>query len=80
MNNELITLAIIVEFPNGYQASVISDGCGSESGKYEIAVMYKGSIDYSTPVTEDVLGNLTEQDVLDVCKQISMLPVKEVTH
>jgi len=66
-----------VDFPNGYTASVISDGYGEEDGLYEIAVMHNGSLDYSTPVTNDVLGDLTEDEVIKHCNEIAALPSKD---
>lgn len=68
-----------VEFPNGYTASVIrtSHSYGGTAGLFEIAVMYDGELDYTTSVTDDVLGYLTEQDVVDTCALIKALEPKE---
>ena len=70
----------LVDFPNGYTASVIrtESSYGGDAGLFEIAVMYNGVLDYTTPVTNDVLGYLTEQDVVDTCELISALEPKEV--
>jgi hypothetical protein len=63
-----------VTFANGYGASVINDGYGSP-GLYEIAVLdADGSIDYSTHITDDVLGYLDEADVTRVLGEIEELP------
>lgn len=67
-----------VDFKNGYSASVINYGYGSENGLFEIAVIHNGGIDYTTPITNDVLGYLTEQDVLDTLNAIGELPPKPV--
>jgi hypothetical protein len=65
----------MVTFDNGYKASVINDGYGKEDGLYEIAILDSSdNIDYTTPITDDVLGHLTEADVLKYLKQISELP------
>lgn len=70
----------VVTFPNGYGASVISDGYGSEHGRFEIAVLGPdGGLDYSTPVTDDVIGWLTEQGVSHTLKQIANLPTQKET-
>ena len=66
----------VVEFQNGYGASIIKHeySYGGTKGLYELAVLdYTGSICYSTPITDDVLGHLTEQDVSDALKSISEL-------
>ena len=62
-------------FPNGYGISVVrftnpsgfGGSYGVEQGLYEAAVL-KGveenwNICYDTPITEDVLGHLTEEEV-----------------
>jgi hypothetical protein len=56
----------IIQFPNGYGASIVQGPhtYGGDKGLYEIAIFGKdGNITYSTPITDDVLGYLTEQDV-----------------
>lgn len=61
-------------FPNGYGASVIDDGYGAEAGLYELAVLRGGHIVYDTPITDDVLGWLTEDQVTEALDQIEALP------
>jgi hypothetical protein len=61
-------------FANGYAASVINDGYGAECGLYELAVMRGGAIVYDTPITGDVLGNLTEDEVAEALDKIAALP------
>lgn len=61
-------------FPNGYGASVIDDGYGGDSGLYELAVLNPdGRLDYSTPITDDVLGWLTAEDVTARLDEIAAL-------
>ena len=63
------------QFANGYGASVIDNGYGREQGLYELAVLRQdGALDYDTPVTDDVLGYLTEQGVADALDKIAALP------
>lgn len=63
-------------FPNGYGASVISHkySYGGSDGLWEIAVLRDDEITYDTPLTSDVLGYLTESDVLLYLDEIKGLP------
>jgi hypothetical protein len=66
----------IITFDNEYGASVVCTpySYGGKSGLYELAVLGKdGGLSYDTPITNDVLGYLTEQDVTNVMKQIQDL-------
>ncbi|MEY4571840.1 MAG: hypothetical protein RLZ10_1051 [Bacteroidota bacterium] len=66
----------IVQYPNGYGASVVKGEhtYGGKNGLYELAVFGKdGHITYDTPITDDVLGHLTEQDVEKILNDIKNL-------
>ena len=67
-------------YPNGYGASILlgsmfySDGIST----YEVGVL-KGNekewgLTYDTPITNDVLGYLTEEEVLKTLNEIGKLP------
>jgi hypothetical protein len=63
-------------FENGYGVSVVSHtySYGGKDGLFEVAVLGKdGDLTYDTPVTNDVVGYLTEEDVTDVLKQVQEL-------
>jgi hypothetical protein len=63
----------LYKFSNGYGASVIRNSAsyGNEDGLWELAVLdTDGKIDYTTSITEDVLGYLTTDDVEDILEQI----------
>ena len=65
-----------MDFENGYGVSVVSHtySYGGKDGLFEIAVLDKdGNLTYDTPVTNDVIGYLTEEDVTDVMKQVQEL-------
>ena len=66
-------------FPNGYIASVVRrfGSYGYEMKLWELAVMYDGEIVYDTPITNDVLGWLSEEDVEKTLKEIKKLPERE---
>tara|TARA_R100001463_G_scaffold26997_6_gene62856 strand:- start:8526 stop:8840 length:315 start_codon:yes stop_codon:yes gene_type:complete len=64
-------------FSNGYGASVIKGDhtYGGQEGLYELAVLdSKGDLSYDTPITGDVLGHLTKDDVTDYLQEIKNLP------
>lgn len=67
-----------VHFPNGYGASVISTpfSYGNEEGLLELAVLHNGELCYTTPLTSDVLGHLTEADVEKYLNEIEALEPK----
>ena len=67
-------------FPNGYGASVICGqwSHGGDEGLYELAVI-KGNasgwrLTYETPITDDVIGRLTEEDVTRLLGEVATLP------
>ena len=64
------------KFANGYSASVIRTphSYGGEEGLYELAVLRGNRLDYTTPVTDDVLGWLTKRDVTRALRAIEALP------
>jgi len=65
-----------MQFDNGFGVSVVSHthSYGGRSGLYEVAVLDKdGLLTYETPVTNDVIGYLSEEDVTDVMKQVQEL-------
>jgi hypothetical protein len=65
-----------VYFANNYGASIIKNqySYGNELGLYEVAVLNKDrSIAYNTPITDDVIGYLTPQQVTDVLNKIQAL-------
>ena len=64
-----------VEFENGYSASILFGDKFYSNGidTYELAVLHKGSITYDTPITDDVLGWLTKDEVTEALEQIEKL-------
>ena len=66
----------IVQFPNGYGATIVQGlyTYGGENGLYELAVLgTDGQLTYETPITDDVLGNLSEQEIEETLIKIKNL-------
>lgn len=64
-------------FGNGYGASVVRHpgSYGNTQGKWELAVLDSNNrITYDTPLTDDVLGFLSESDVAETLRLIEALP------
>ena len=73
-------IQVMVKFENNYGASVVKhdSSYGGKNGLYELAVTQydeNGDWDicYDTPITDDVLGYLTEDNVTDYLTQIEQL-------
>ena len=67
-------------FPNGYAGSVVKGPYtyGGDKDLWELAVMDDNTKDlcYDTPITDDVLGYLTDNEVDDYLSEIKALPAK----
>lgn len=66
-------------FDNGYGVSIIksSHSYGGSAGLYELAVL-KGleedwEICYDTPITDDVIGNQSEQEIETLLQEVKNL-------
>lgn len=63
-------------FPNGYGVSVVKHprSYGGSEGLYEVAILSKnGKLNYNTPLTSDVIGYLTQDDVDKLLIQVQQL-------
>ncbi len=71
-----------MDFENGYGVSVIQTPYSYTSGpsEYELAVFHNGSLCYDTPVTNDVEGHLSADEVSELMKQVQELPAKSTTQ
>ena len=71
----------LYKFDNNYGASVVhhSYSYGNEDGLWELAVIefiddLDWDIAYDTPITDDVIGYLTDEDVEKILHKIKELP------
>jgi len=66
----------VIEFDNGYSASIISHDLsyGGKFGLFEVAVLHDGEIVLDTPVTNDAIGWLDFAGVAGILKDIEELP------
>lgn len=69
----------VYKFENGYGASVVRHdySYGGRVGKWEIAVLeFEGddwNLTYDTPITNDVLGHLSDEEVETTLEEIKNL-------
>lgn len=66
----------IYEFENGYQASVVCSqySYGGPKGLWELAILKDGNLCYDTPISNDVIGYLNDEERDKILHQISLLP------
>jgi hypothetical protein len=83
-NVDTIKQQLVFKFPNGYGASIIRGPLtyGGNRGLFELGVIRFTSktqwdLVYSTPVTNDVLGGLTGNEVLATLAEIQVLPIPQ---
>ena len=75
-------------YDNHYGVSVVRGPYtyGGRKGLYELAVIHMGPEDkestivYNTPITNDVMGYLTPEDVTRIMKQVSELDINLTSH
>ena len=66
----------IYRFENSrYGASVVCHKASysSKGGKWELAVLYDDELCYDTPITDDVIGHLNDDDVQKILAKIANL-------
>ena len=65
-----------IDFPNGYGASIVKGPYtyGGRDGLFELAVLdSEGQLAYDTPITDDVVGYLTEDGITALLAEIKLL-------
>lgn len=74
-------LQTIITFPNGYGISFVEHffSYGLEAA----IITWKGNnwdLCYDTPITDDVLGYLDEDDIVPLAERVAQLPKREGTE
>lgn len=71
---------LLASYPNGYGASVVRGmyTYGGREGFFELAVRHGDALCYATPVTSDVVGWLTPEQVVEHLHKIAHLPKNEL--
>ncbi len=72
-------------FDNHYGVSIIKTpySYGGKEGLYELAILVMKPGDkyselcYDTPISNDVMGYLTPEDITDIMKQVKELPTRK---
>lgn len=80
LSDMLDSIQARITFDNGYGASVIKSpfSYGGKIGLYELAILDgEGDVCYTTPITDDVIGYLREEDVSEAMIRIQNLPTIE---
>ena len=67
-----------LKFKNNYTASIIK-GYGAEENLWEVAVLHNNKVVYDTPITDDVLGYLSDEEVVKAVTDIMNLPYRPIT-
>ena len=65
----------VMEFENGYGVSVLLGSCFYSNGidTYEVGILHNGSLCYSTPITNDVIGRISEEEVSEIMIEVQKL-------
>ena len=73
-------VGLVVDFDNGYGASIVCHDMSyggplveGERNLYELAVLHNDELCYDTPITDDVLGWQTMEEINKVLKEIEKL-------
>lgn len=66
-----------MEFKNGYGVSVLFGSMFYSNGidTYEVGILKDGALCYNTPITNDVIGYITADEVTDIMRKIQELPI-----
>ena len=72
---------ITMTFANKYGVSIITNGNGGKQGLLELAVLHNTHgewvVCYRTPITDSVIGWLTQEEAIDIAIQVEALTANE---
>lgn len=72
----------VYRFENGYAASVVNApfSYGGREGLWELAVMDGNGINCDTPITDKVIGRLSDIELDEVLDRIAALPMAQYPY
>ena len=75
ISNSYFGLRYVFLFENGYGANVVKNifSYGNTRNLFQLAVLKDGQICYETEITDDVIGYLTNRQVIRILKRIKEL-------
>lgn len=77
-NFPLFNKQAVLEFTNGWGLSVINGKYAYCDDKtYEVAVLWRGNLDYSTDITDDVLPYQTPEQITEIMKKLKTMKPKK---
>lgn len=63
-----------LELPNGYGISVVhGEYTYSDENTFEVGILHNGKLCYDTPITNDVLGYQTPEDIVNIINQLEKM-------
>lgn len=68
----------VLEFTNGWGLSVINgNDAYCDNKTYEVAVLWRGNLDCSTDITDDVLPYQTPEQITEIMKKLQTMKPKK---
>ena len=63
--------SVVVDYPNGYSASIICEPRGGRTDIWEVGLLKDGKLDSDDEGWDGIMGDhLTEEEVIEICDRI----------
>lgn len=67
-----------VHFPNGYGVSIVNhEYAYCDENTYELAVLKNDKLYYKTPITYDVLGHQTKEQITKIMEELQSYEINQ---